>query len=291
MKVLALLSFVFFSFTLAQSLDLEYNIDAILKRANEPSQQTLEEVDQYLKQLVAAANGQPVNSTSKRDALILSKRDNVLLTAAFTALNNSGTGVPIVHTLVTDPGSQGASIQIIENYIKTTTLKTLLSAADNSNLAVDIVMRFFINYSLVPNLWTILVTLYNNGVLLKRSLFGDIIGGVLGGINQSIWSSLITLLNTIVNVEQICESLQKSGFAVSVVDDIISTSDGRDFAVKLFTAIIKDQIITISSLVDALSSTNFLQNTLTKILSNSTYRKIIFIWAVNFLVSMIKYIF
>ncbi|KAI5952245.1 hypothetical protein KGF54_003111 [Candida jiufengensis] len=288
MKVIfALLSFVFFAFSLGQTLDVDYNIDSIIKRADEPSQQTLDEVDQYLKQLVAIATG----NNTKRDVHYFSKRDNVLLTAAFTALNNSGTGVPIVHGLVTNSGSQSQVIGLIENYIQTTTLKTLLSAADQSNLAVDIVMRFFINYSLVPNLWTIIYTLYTNGVLFKRDLFGSIIGGIIGGVNQSIWSSLITLLNTVVNVEQICESLQKSGFAVSVVDDIVSTSDGRTFAVNLVTSIIQKQVITLSSLVDALSSTGFLQNTLTKILSNSTYRKIIFIWAVNFLVSMIKYIF
>ncbi|EDK44203.1 conserved hypothetical protein [Lodderomyces elongisporus NRRL YB-4239] len=305
--VSALISFIFFAFALANQPAINFDVQAVEKRDASAqavdfllfddlqlqrrdyggiSTETYDEIDQYLKQLVAAVGAPNVANSSD-----LSKRDsNPALTAAFTALNKSGVGVEIVHGLVTNSLSQPQAITAIEQYIKQNTLPTLLSAADNSGLAVSIVMRFFINYSLVPGLWNIIVALYKNGTIFKRGLL-DLIGSVIGGVQQSIWASLINLLSLVANVETVCESLNNSGFGVSVVDDIVSTSDGQAFAVKAATAIINDSIITLDSLFSALNLTSFLQNTFTKIISNSTYRKIIFIWAVNFLVSAIKYIF
>ncbi|CCG26033.1 hypothetical protein CORT_0C06600 [Candida orthopsilosis Co 90-125] len=279
-SLFVLLSLFFATFVFAQTGDVDLVSRAIARRADEPTQEELEEVDQYLKQLVAAVTG---NTT---------KRDNPALTAAFTALNKSGTGVQIVHSLATNSLSQGTTIKAVEEYVSNTGLTTLLEAADNSGLAVSVVMRFFINYSLIPALWDIIVALYNNGVIsVKRLDLLGIIGSVLGSVQESIWSSVITLVNLVADPESICESLNKSGLGVSVVDDLFSTSDGKSFLIKLITALVNDGVVTLGILLDALRESSFLQNTFTKVLSSSTNRKIIFIWAVNNLVSLIKYIF
>lgn len=279
-SLFVLLSLFFATFVFAQTGDVDLVSRAIARRADEPTQEELEEVDQYLKQLVAAVTG---NTT---------KRDNPALTAAFTALNKSGTGVQIVHSLATNSLSQGTTIKAVEEYVSNTGLTTLLEAADNSGLAVSVVMRFFINYLLIPALWDIIVALYNNGVIsVKRLDLLGIIGSVLGSVQESIWSSVITLVNLVADPESICESLNKSGLGVSVVDDLFSTSDGKLFLIKLITALVNDGVITLGILLDALRESSFLQNTFTKVLSSSTNRKIIFIWAVNNLVSLIKYIF
>ena len=279
-SLFVLLSLFFATFVFAQTGDVDLVSRAIARRADEPTQEELEEVDQYLKQLVAAVTG---NTT---------KRDNPALTAAFTALNKSGTGVQIVHSLATNSLSQGTTIKAVEEYVSNTGLTTLLEAADNSGLAVSVVMRFFINYLLIPALWDIIVALYNNGVIsVKRLDLLGIIGSVLGSVQESIWSSVITLVNLVADPESICESLNKSGLGVSVVDDLFSTSDGKLFLIKLITALVNDGVVTLGILLDALRESSFLQNTFTKVLSSSTNRKIIFIWAVNNLVSLIKYIF
>ncbi|KAI3404489.1 hypothetical protein KGF56_002681 [Candida oxycetoniae] len=276
----ALFSLFFLCLTFAQTFDLEQATQDVAKRATEPSHEVFVEIDEYLKQLVEASGA---NRTQKRD-------NNALLTAAFTALNKSGTGVTIVHGIVTNSVTQNTAIKAIEEYIEHNTLTTLLSAADSSGLAVSIVMRFFINYSLVPGLWNIIVALYKNGAIFKRLIL-DLIGNILGSVEQSIWDSLLSILNLVADVETICQSLNTSGFAVSIIDDLVVTSDGQAFVVKLATSIIDNSVITLNSLFSALNQTSFLQNTFTKIISNATYRKIIFIWAVNFLVSAIKYIF
>ena len=279
-NIFVLLSLFFATFVFAQVGEVDLVNHAIVRRADEPSQQELEEVDQYLKQLVAAVTGN------------ITKRDNPALTAAFTALNKSGTGVQIVHGLATNSLSQGTTIKAVEEYLKNTGLTTLLEAADNSGLAVSVVMRFFINYKLIPALWDIIVALYNNGVIsVKRLDLLGIVGSIIGGVQESIWSSVITLVNLGADPEALCESLNKSGLGVSIVDDLFSTSDGQLFLVKLITSLINDGIITMGILLDALRDSSFLQNTFTKVLSSSTNRKIIFIWAVNNLVSLIKYIF
>lgn len=279
-NIFVLLSLFFATFVFAQVGEVDLVNHAIVRRADEPSQQELEEVDQYLKQLVAAVTGN------------ITKRDNPALTAAFTALNKSGTGVQIVHGLATNSLSQGTTIKAVEEYLKNTGLTTLLEAADNSGLAVSVVMRFFINYKLIPALWDIIVALYNNGVIsIKRLDILGAIGSIIGGIEESIWSSVMTLVNLVAGPESVCESLNISGLGVSVVDDLFSTSDGQLFLIKLITELINDGVVTMGIMLDALRDSSFLQNTFTKVLSSSTNRKIIFIWAVNNLVSLIKYIF
>jgi len=279
-NIFVLLSLFFATFVFAQVGEVDLVNHAIVRRADEPSQQELEEVDQYLKQLVAVANGG------------LAKRDNFLLTAAFRSLNKSGTGVHIIHTLATSSLSQGLTIKVVEEYVKNTGLTKLMEAADESGLAVSVVMRFFINYKLIPALWDIIVALYNNGVIsVKRLDLLGIVGSIIGGVQESIWSSVMTLVNLVAGPESVCESLNISGLGVSVVDDLFSTSDGQLFLIKLITELINDGVVTMGIMLDALRDSSFLQNTFTKVLSSSTNRKIIFIWAVNNLVSLIKYIF
>ncbi|KAI5953763.1 hypothetical protein KGF57_003972 [Candida theae] len=281
-RLIILVSLWFATFVFAQTgeVDLVSHAISITKRADEPSQAELQEVDQYLKQLVAAVTGN------------VTKRDNPALTAAFTALNKSGTGVQIVHGLATNSLTQGSTIKAIEEYISNNGLTKLLEAADNSGLAVSVVMRFFINYKMIPALWDIIVALYNNGVIsVKRLDILGAIGSIIGTVQESIWSSVITLVNIVADPESICESLNKSGLGVSIVDDLFSTSDGKSFLITLITDLVNDGVITLGILLDALRASSFLQNTFTKVLSSSTNRKIIFIWAVNNLVSLIKYIF
>lgn len=254
--------------------------------AGEPTQEQLE-LAQYLQELVVASGLTPENLT-KRDY-----PDNAALTAAFTALNKSGQGVTIVHGLATNSLSQGGTVDIVNSYIKNTGLTKILSAANESGLAVSIVMRFFINYDLLPGLWDIIVALWNNGTISigKRWILGDLIGSVINTAQETILGSLITLINAVTDLGKICSSLNKSGLAVSILDDLVSTSDGRGFLVKVVTKGVQQGVLSFGILIDALKDSGVLVDTFTTIIGNSTYRKIIFIWAVKNLVSLIKYIF
>ena len=283
---------LFACFTLAElSAPLQAASEPLIVRdddntAGAPTQEQYE-LAEYLQQLVIASGLTPENLT-KRDY-----PDNAALTAAFTALNKSGQGVVIIHGLATNSLSQSGTIEIVNSYIKNTGLTKILSAANESGLAVSIVMRFFINYSLIPGLWDIIVALWNNGTISvgKRWILGDIIGSVINGVQETILGSLITLINAVTDLGQICSSLNKSGLAVSIVDDLVSTSDGKNFLVKTVTTAVNQGVLSFGILLDGLKDSGVLVDTFTAIIGNSTYRKIIFIWAVKNLVSVIKYIF
>ncbi|RCK67591.1 hypothetical protein Cantr_02580 [Candida viswanathii] len=245
------------------------------------------EIAEYLQQLVIASGLTPQN-LSKRDY-----PDSPALTAAFTALNKSGQGVTLIHGLATNGLSQDGTVDIVNSYIKNTGLTKILSAANKSGLAVSIVMRFFINYSLVPGLWNVIVSLWNNGTISigKRWIISDLIGTVINGVQDTILSSLISLINAVTDLAQICSSLNKSGLAVSILDDLVSTTDGQGFIVKVVTTGVKTGTLSFGILLDGLKDSGVLVDTFSTIIGNSTYRKIIFIWAVKNLVSFIKYIF
>ena len=67
----------------------------------------------------------------------------------------------------------------------------------------------------------------------------DLVGGIINGVQQSIINSLITIINSVTDLTQICSSLNKSGLAVSIVDDLLTTSDGQNFVVKLATNLVQ----------------------------------------------------
>lgn len=280
------LSFLLIAFTFAQTLDVNPITDELSIRDTSGATSEEIEVANYLQQLVVAAGLDSQNLT-KRDY-----PDNSLLTAAFTSLNRSGVGVQLVHTFATSSATQGTTINTVGQYFSVTGLTKLLTSANKSGLAVSIVMRFFINYSLVPGLWNVIVALWNNGVISlgKRGLL-DLVGGIINGVQQSIINSLITIINSVTDLTQICSSLNKSGLAVSIVDDLLTTSDGQNFVVKLATNLVQKGIVTFDKLLSSLQSSGIIVDTFTTIIGNSTYRKIIFIWAVKSLVGFIKYIF
>lgn len=135
--------------------------------------------------------------------------------------------------------------------------------------------------------------MWNNGTISigKRWILGDLIGSVINTAQETILGSLITLINAVTDLGKICSSLNKSGLAVSILDDLVSTSDGRGFLVKVVTKGVQQGVLSFGILIDALKDSGVLVDTFTTIIGNSTYRKIIFIWAVKNLVSLIKYIF
>ncbi|RLV90459.1 putative hydrolase [Spathaspora sp. JA1] len=232
------------------------------------------------------------------------KRDYAPLTAAFTALNQSGQGVQIAHAVYTNNLTQPALINTVENYINATTLTSILNYADNSGLAVDLVMVLFTNPKMFPGLISIIKTLHGNGVisLKKRGLIDGLIGGVIDGVNGILSSvqdqaiqTIVKLMNNVSNPEELYESLEKSGLFISVFEDIVTTPGGQSFAVNLVTEIIDDYIITWSSLIKAVNDSGIIGSVASKIATNSTNRSIILSWiftnGINLIIQLIQAFF
>lgn len=274
------------AFTFAQTLDVNPITDELSIRDTSGATSEEIEVANYLQQLVVAAGLDSQNLT-KRDY-----PDNSLLTAAFTSLNRSGVGVQLVHTFATSSATQGTTINTVGQYVSVTGLTKLLTSANKSGLAVSIVMRFlltilwFLAYGMLLLPYGIMVLF-----LSVKEVFFDLVGGIINGVQQSIINSLITIINSVTDLTQICSSLNKSGLAVSIVNDLLTTSDGQNFVVKLATNLVQKGIVTFDKLLSSLQSSGIIVDTFTTIIGNSTYRKIIFIWAVKSLVGFIKYIF
>ena len=88
------------------------------------------------------------------------------------------------------------------------------------------------------------------------------VGGIINGVQQSIINSLITIINSVTDLTQICSSLNKSGLAVSIVDDLLTTSDGQNFVVKLATNLVQKGIVTFDKLLSSLQSSGIIVDTL-----------------------------
>lgn len=126
-------------------------------------------------------------------------RDIPLLTSLFTTLNTTGTGVSLVKTAVSVSLTQQQIIKFIANLIQTKNLTTLLEVADQSGLAIDLVVLLLTHYEVYPGL-TQIVKLYKGLANLSSSssscsspgLIGGLLDGVLGIIGLGGSSSSCT---------------------------------------------------------------------------------------------------
>ncbi|EGW30613.1 uncharacterized protein SPAPADRAFT_52681 [Spathaspora passalidarum NRRL Y-27907] len=221
---------------------------------------------------------------SYNDTSVL-KRDYAPLTSALTALNKSGQGVQIAHTMYSSKATQSTVINVVEDYIKATTLTQILKDSDDSDMSVDIVMILFTNSNMIPGLTKIIKTLHDNGVLSFSLKKRGLLDGILGKLNNIFTSiqnesiqTIVKLMNAVTDSEDIYESLEKSGLFISLFEDIVTTTDGQAFSVNLVTDIINKDVITWSSLMSAVNSSAIIANTTSKLFTNATNRQIIFHW-------------
>lgn len=125
----------------------------------------------------------------------LEKRgENVALTEAFTALNQTGQGVALVEIICTNSLTQSTVLTAIAQYLKQENMANFFTDTDTSNLAVDITMLFFEDRAALSGLIKIIL---GSGVIkLKRDLIGDLTSG-LDSITSDVSSGADTALKGI----------------------------------------------------------------------------------------------
>lgn len=104
----------------------------------------------------------------------IEKRENILLTQLFRSMNNSA-GIAMIRGAVQFPLTQQQIIRFVANLIQEKGLSTILSIADESGLALDIVLLFLTHYEVYPGL-TAVVKQYK-GTTTSSSFFGNISSG------------------------------------------------------------------------------------------------------------------
>ena len=115
-------------------------------------------------------------------------------------------------------------------------------------------------------------------------VFG-LIGGVFSGAQAVLINTLVTLIQQ-ADIEEICVSLDKSGLGVSVVKSFVTDTQMQAFTVTLVNKVIKDQDVTIGRAIDGLQSSDLVGHTVSKIWSNTSYRKIIFNYFLGLLINL-----
>ena len=133
------------------------------------------------------------------------------------------------------------------------------------------------------------------------STAGEVVGGVTNATNSltglnlpsgidgtevAVFSQLLSLIGNN-NVEDVMESLDKSGLGSSVIYASLTNSDMQSFVVKLVAAIESNHLYTMSDLWDALTLTSFLIDTITKLITTTQYRNSL----VNFVLYLLTHIF
>ncbi|KAK6465440.1 hypothetical protein DFJ63DRAFT_22273 [Scheffersomyces coipomensis] len=283
-----------------------------------------------LAQLIPIAKRGPSATVQEEEATLVKRGSTPpeysALTVACNVLNNTGFGVQTEYTLCTQSATSGTVITTINQYLTKENLTTILEALDDSNLALDVVMAIFTDSSFGSGLWTVVKTLWSNGVIhlkrdeieltainikrdqeeialieeakrqnisveeLKKRGLLDFLGGIFNVAEITAIDTFITAIQATTNLGSICVSLEKSGLGLSLIEELFGPSNMQSFAVQLVTTIIQDKTITLSYLLSSLEQSGIVTSTIKKILANSTDVKIIFLWAVKLLVSLIKYV-
>lgn len=113
------------------------------------------------------------------------KRDILPLTVLFRTLNTTGTGVSLVKTAISIPFTQQQIIKFVGSLIETKNLTSLLEAADQSGLALDLVVMVLTHYEVIPGV-TNIVNAYKGG---NSTSSGGSSNGILGGLLSGLSSS------------------------------------------------------------------------------------------------------
>ncbi|CAN3369907.1 hypothetical protein DICA2_F28854 [Diutina catenulata] len=131
------------------------------------------------------------------DEWIMQKRDIAVLTSLMTSMNRTGSGVTLLNGFCTNPVTQPSTLNLITSFLKTQDLGAVLTAANKSGLAIDMVMMVFTHMEAFKGLVQLVKALFTSGAIsLKRDLsyvekrgffstITDFIGGIFGRPSSS----------------------------------------------------------------------------------------------------------
>ncbi|CAI5757812.1 unnamed protein product [Candida verbasci] len=207
-----------------------------------------------------------INSyTEKRDAIDmeLMRRDYAIVTDVLTAINQTQLAPKILDYFISSPTFEPIIVNVLIAVMKSgvISLQAVLDALVSSNLAVNVINDLISDCSLY-------VELFN----AAEQVISDLANSVKDLIDQGV-NSLITrdeddqsLQPYIVDkrldldsvVDNLLDSLYQSGLASSVVRDVLTNSNYLNFAVDLIKAMLANNLINLSSILDALTESGLI---------------------------------
>lgn len=97
------------------------------------------------------------------------------------------------------------------------------------------------------------------------------------------YSQVIAIIGTNSNIEDIAESLDRSGLAINVAYNALVDSGWYDFDVNLVKYLVNNQIVTLLSLGKALWSSGVIFSVFGDIVGNTSYTKLV----INFVIAIL----
>ncbi|KAI5953415.1 hypothetical protein KGF54_002787 [Candida jiufengensis] len=219
------------------------------------------------------------NYKLKRDAIDIEiiKRDYAIVTDVLTAINQTQLAPKILDYFVSSPTFKPIIIDVLITVMKSgiISLQALLDALVSSNLAVNLINDLISDCDLYVELFNI-----------AKEVIADLANTVKNLISEGV-SSLITrdenddsLSSYIINekrdfdlggvVDNLLDSLYKSGLATSVVKDVLTNSNYLSFAVDLIKAMLANNLIDIRSIITALTQSGLISQLFKELLNFNT---------------------
>lgn len=215
---------------------------------------------------LAALSAHVENYRIKRDAIDMEiiKRDYAIVTDVLTAINQSQLAPKILEYLVTNENLEPIVVNVLIAVMKSglISLQSVLDALVSSNLAVNVINDLISDCSLYAELFNAAAQVISNlAEKVEQKISEGVSSLITRDVNDNSLEAFITNvdkrdLDDVVN--NLLDSLYKSGLATSVVKDVLTNSAYIPFATDLIKAMLANNLIDIGSIIDALKQSGLI---------------------------------
>ena len=224
------------------------------------------------------------NYRFKRDAIDMeiSKRDYAIVTDVLTAINQSQLAPKILQYFVTNKDLEPIIINVLIAVMKSgfISLQSVLDALVQSNLAVNVINDLISDCSLYAELFNAAAQIIENLAQKVEQLISQGVNSLITrDINDDSLDAFVANfdkrdVNLDDVVDNLLDSLYKSGLATSVVKDVLTNSAYIPFATDLIKAMLANNLIDLSSIIDALKQSGLITQLFQKFLNWGTLQTV-----------------
>ncbi|CAD1810054.1 hypothetical protein FOB58_002635 [Candida parapsilosis] len=215
---------------------------------------------------LAALSAHIDNYRAKRDAIDMEiiKRDYAIVTDVLTAINQSQLAPKILEYFVTNETFEPIIVNVLIAVMKSglISLESVLNALVSSNLAVNVINDLISDCSLYAELFNAAAEVISN---LAEKVEEKISEGVSSLITRDVNDNSLEAFIANVDkrdlddvVNNLLDSLYKSGLATSVVKDVLTNSAYIPFATDLIKAMLANNLIDLGSIISALKQSGLI---------------------------------
>lgn len=192
------------------------------------------------------------------------KRDYAIVTDVLTAINQSQLAPKILEYLVTNENLEPIVVNVLIAVMKSglISLQSVLDALVSSNLAVNVINDLISDCSLYAELFNAAAQVISNlAEKVEQKISEGVSSLITRDVNDNSLEAFIANvdkrdLDDVVN--NLLDSLYKSGLATSVVKDVLTNSAYIPFATDLIKAMLANNLIDIGSIIDALKQSGLI---------------------------------